>query len=123
MSFHTRIADTVNSRLTLFARYVQSPSATIASGSRASINSTEISQQSNSGTIGLVHIISPAVNNAVRTDLPSNQSVTATDASTITRNDAQIVSFDISPDGGITLVEPPLAPITDAYRSPRPSAD
>jgi uncharacterized FlaG/YvyC family protein len=37
-----------------------------------------------------------AANNAVPTELPASQSVTASDASTVTRNDAQIVNFDIS---------------------------
>jgi hypothetical protein len=31
-----------------------------------------------------------------------------------------VVSFDLSPDGRIKLVEPPLAPITDAYRNAKP---
>ena len=31
-----------------------------------------------------------------------------------------VVSFDLSHDGRITLVEPPLAPITDAYRNAKP---
>ena len=31
-----------------------------------------------------------------------------------------VASFDLSPDGHITLVEPPLAPITDAYRKAEP---
>ena len=31
-----------------------------------------------------------------------------------------VVSFDLSPDGQITLVEPPLEPITDAYRNAKP---
>ena len=44
----------------------------------------------------IVQPVSLAANSAVQTDLPSSQSVTATDASTATRNDAQIVSFDIS---------------------------
>ena len=38
---------------------------------------------------------STAANNAVQTELPESQSVTASDA-IVTRNDAQIVSFDIS---------------------------
>jgi hypothetical protein len=40
--------------------------------------------------------VSLAANNAVPTELPASQSVTASDATTVTRNDAQIVSFDIS---------------------------
>ena len=31
-----------------------------------------------------------------------------------------VASFNLSPDGKITLVEPPLAPITDAYRKAKP---
>jgi hypothetical protein len=31
-----------------------------------------------------------------------------------------VASFNFSPDGKITLVEPPLAPITDAYRKTEP---
>jgi len=38
---------------------------------------------------------SAAANNAVQTELPASQSVTAPDASD-TRNDAEIVSFDLS---------------------------
>jgi len=44
----------------------------------------------------VVQPASAAANNAVQTELPASQSVTATDASTITRNDAQIVTFDLS---------------------------
>jgi hypothetical protein len=40
--------------------------------------------------------VSPAANNAVATELPTGQAVTATDAGAATRNDAQVVSFDIS---------------------------
>jgi uncharacterized FlaG/YvyC family protein len=43
----------------------------------------------------VVQPVGQAANNAVATELPASQSVTATDA-TVTRNDAQIVSFDIS---------------------------
>jgi uncharacterized FlaG/YvyC family protein len=39
---------------------------------------------------------SVAANNAVQTELPASQSVTALDDATVTRNDAQIVSFDLS---------------------------
>jgi uncharacterized FlaG/YvyC family protein len=38
---------------------------------------------------------STAANNAVQTELPASQSVTASDAA-VTRNDAQVVSFDLS---------------------------
>ena len=31
-----------------------------------------------------------------------------------------VVSFELSPDGQITLVEPPLEPITDAYKRDKP---
>jgi len=37
-----------------------------------------------------------AANSGVRTALPASQSVTAADASTVVRNDPQVVSFDIS---------------------------
>ena len=40
--------------------------------------------------------VSQAAGDAVATELPASQSVTATEASTVTRNDAQIVTFDIS---------------------------
>lgn len=39
---------------------------------------------------------SVAANNAVQTELPASQSVTASEASTDTRNDAEIVTFDLS---------------------------
>ena len=44
----------------------------------------------------VVHSVGQAASNAVATELPASQSVTASDASTVARNDAQIVSFDIS---------------------------
>jgi hypothetical protein len=44
----------------------------------------------------VVQPVGQAANNAVATDLPASQAVTASDDSTATRNDAQIVSFDIS---------------------------
>jgi hypothetical protein len=44
----------------------------------------------------IIQPVSLAANNAVPTELPASQSVTASDATTVTRNDAQIVSFDIS---------------------------
>jgi hypothetical protein len=31
-----------------------------------------------------------------------------------------VASFDLTPNGKITLVEPPLEPITDAYRKAKP---
>jgi hypothetical protein len=40
--------------------------------------------------------VSAAANSAVQTELPASQSVTASDASTATRNDAEIVTFDLS---------------------------
>ena|SRR5215475_3928740 len=40
--------------------------------------------------------VSPAANNAVPTELPASQSVTAADAGAPTRNDAEVVSYDIS---------------------------
>ena len=44
----------------------------------------------------VIQPLSEAANSAVATELPASQSVTATDASTVARNDAQIVNFDIS---------------------------
>src|SRR5215472_16906351 len=43
----------------------------------------------------VIQPVSQPASNAVQTDLPASQSVTAADA-TVTRNDAQVVSFDIS---------------------------
>lgn len=40
--------------------------------------------------------VSQTANNAVATELPASQSVTASDASTVTRNDTPFVTFDIS---------------------------
>jgi hypothetical protein len=37
-----------------------------------------------------------AASGAVATDLPANQSVTAPDAGTVTRNDTQLLNFDVS---------------------------
>ena len=31
-----------------------------------------------------------------------------------------VASFDLSPDGQITLVDPPLEPVTDAYKAAKP---
>src|SRR5262245_53176806 len=42
----------------------------------------------------IVQPVSQAASNAVVTDLPASQSVTAADASTLTRNDPQNVSYD-----------------------------
>jgi uncharacterized FlaG/YvyC family protein len=44
----------------------------------------------------VVQPVSPAANNAVTTDLPASQSVTAADAGTVARNDAQLSSYDVS---------------------------
>jgi hypothetical protein len=44
----------------------------------------------------VVQPVSSAASSAVATELPSSQSVTATDAGTVTRNDTPFVSFDIS---------------------------
>jgi len=44
----------------------------------------------------VVSPVSPAASNAVATELPASQAVTASDAATVTRNDAQIVNIDIS---------------------------
>jgi len=43
----------------------------------------------------VIQPVSPAANNAVQTELPASQSVTASEAID-TRNDAQVVSFDLS---------------------------
>ena len=43
----------------------------------------------------VIQPVSTAANNAVQTELPASQSVTAPDAID-TRNDAQVVSFDLS---------------------------
>src|SRR5580704_8242225 len=42
----------------------------------------------------VVQPVGQAASNAVATDLPTSQSVTAPDASTVTRNDPQNVSYD-----------------------------
>ena len=44
----------------------------------------------------VVQPASQAASSAVATDLPASQSVTASDAGTVTRNDAQILNFDVS---------------------------
>ena len=44
----------------------------------------------------VIQPVSQAASNAVQTELPASQSVTASDDTTVTRNDAQIVNFDIS---------------------------
>lgn len=44
----------------------------------------------------VVPAVSQAANEAVQTELPASQAVSASDSSTYTRNDAQIVNFDIS---------------------------
>jgi hypothetical protein len=44
----------------------------------------------------VVQPASPAANSAVATDLPASQSVTASDAGTVARNDAQLLNFDVS---------------------------
>jgi hypothetical protein len=56
----------LNARTTLFGRYVQSPSSTVARGSLGSINNTGITLGSESGTIGFTRIIRPTVNNDLR---------------------------------------------------------
>jgi hypothetical protein len=52
--------------MTLFGRYVHSPSSTFASGSAKSINSTETLVGSESATIGLTHIITSKTTNDLR---------------------------------------------------------
>jgi hypothetical protein len=44
----------------------------------------------------IVQPVAQAASNAVPTELPASQSVTASGASTATRNDTPLVSFDIS---------------------------
>jgi hypothetical protein len=62
----TRIDYALNSKMTLFGRYVHSPSSTVAHGSLGSINDTGITLARDSGTIGLTHTSSPNVNNDLR---------------------------------------------------------
>ena len=61
-----RIDYALSSKATLFARYVQAPSSTVAQGSLGSINNTGIDLSSDSGTIGLNNAISPTMNNDLR---------------------------------------------------------
>jgi len=61
-----RIDYALNSKITLFGRYVDSPSSTLAHGSLGSINNTGITVASNSGTVGLMQTITPTVNNDLR---------------------------------------------------------
>jgi hypothetical protein len=61
-----RIDYAVNSKITVFGRYVHSPSSTTAYGSLGSINNTGIALASESGTAGVTYIISPAMNNDLR---------------------------------------------------------
>ena len=52
--------------MTVFGRYVHSPSSTTAYGSLGSINNTGITLASESGTAGLTYTISPTMNNDLR---------------------------------------------------------
>jgi hypothetical protein len=61
-----RIDYALNSKMTLFARYVHSPSSTVADGSLGSINNTGIALSSDSGTLGLTQTISPTITNDLR---------------------------------------------------------
>jgi len=61
-----RIDYALSSKATLFARYVQVPSSTVAHGSLGSVNDTGIDLSSDSGTIGLSNVISPTMNNDLR---------------------------------------------------------
>jgi hypothetical protein len=56
----------VNTKMTLFGRYVHAPSSTFASGSAKSINTNETRMGSDSVTIGLTHIITGKTSNDVR---------------------------------------------------------
>ena len=61
-----RVDYALNSKTTLFARYVHSPSSTVAYGSLGSINNTGIMLGSESGTVGLAQTPSPTINNDLR---------------------------------------------------------
>src|SRR5215831_5914650 len=61
-----RIDYALNSKMTLFGRYVRSPSSTAAHGSLGSINNTGITLASDAGTIGFTHTITPTINNDLR---------------------------------------------------------
>ncbi|MBV9746374.1 MAG: TonB-dependent receptor, partial [Acidobacteriia bacterium] len=61
-----RVDYALNSRRTLFARYVQSPSSTVADGSLTSISNTGITLSSQSGTVGLTEVFGPTVVNDLR---------------------------------------------------------
>ena len=54
------------SRMTLFGRYVHSPSETLSSGSARSINTTETRLGNDSGTIGVTNILTTSTTNALR---------------------------------------------------------
>jgi hypothetical protein len=62
----SRIDYSVNSKMTVFGRYVHSPSSTFAYGSLGSINNTGITLGSESGTAGFTYTISPSINNDLR---------------------------------------------------------
>jgi hypothetical protein len=98
-----RIDYTVNSRLSLFARYVQSPSAAIANGSLASINQTDISQQSKSGTLGLIHIISPTINNDLRFNYSRAALRESLTAPSFTGNLASLFPYGFSQPAGYSF--------------------
>jgi len=61
-----RIDYALSSKMTLFGRYVHSPSSTDAHGSLGSINNTAVTLSSESGTIGITNAISPTINNDLR---------------------------------------------------------
>jgi hypothetical protein len=61
-----RIDYALNSKMNLFARYVDSPSSTLAKGSLGTINNTDITLKSTFGTVGLSAAISPSMNNDFR---------------------------------------------------------
>src|SRR5215813_3772309 len=75
-----RIDYALKSNMSVFGRYVHSPSSTVANGSLGSINNTGISLNSDSGVIGLISAISATTNNDLRfnyTRTTLSQSLTA----------------------------------------------
>ncbi|HEV2201389.1 MAG TPA: carboxypeptidase regulatory-like domain-containing protein [Bryobacteraceae bacterium] len=61
-----RIDYVLTSKMSLFARYVDSPSSTFTSGSAKSINNNDTGLGSTSGTIGLTQVISATKTNDLR---------------------------------------------------------
>ena len=61
-----RIDYSLNNKVTLFGRYVDSPSSTLSQGSSVAINNSGISLGSRSATAGVTNIISSTVSNDLR---------------------------------------------------------